>query len=586
MTSEDRASPKQLSSLKPAWKFVSPYKAQILAASAALIFTATVTLSIGQGLRFIVDEGLSAGSPEVLRQSIGIFATIVFFLALGTYLRFYFVSWVGERVSADIRNAVYAHLIHLHPAFFERNLPTEIQTRITTDTTLIQSVIGSSASIALRNLLMFLGGTILLFLTNPKLSMVVVLIAPLVVLPIMFFGRRVRRLSRTSQDRVADVGTYAAESLRHIKIVASFNHEEVDLAYFRKRVADAFGIAVQRIRQRAWLTVAVMIVVMSAIATMLWLGGQDVLAGRTSPGELAAFIFYAFIVAGSVGAISEVFGDLQRAAGATERLMELLSARSALKEPTTGKSFRTGSICFQNVSFTYSTRPDVDVLNGLNFEVKDGELVAIVGASGVGKSTILELIQRLYDVTKGNVIVGPHDVREYHLSTLRQNIAYVPQESILFSGTIRDNLRYGAEEASEQEIWQALKSANATFVEAWPDELETIVGEGGQGLSGGERQRISIARALLADPCILLLDEATSALDAESEDSIRETVGNQKGKRTVLVVAHRLSTVIQADRIVVIEDGTIESIGSHEMLLQNSALYRRFAKAQLIEGAA
>ena len=557
-----------------------------MAASAALIFTATVTLSIGQGLRFIVDEGLSAGSPEVLRQSIGIFATIVFFLALGTYLRFYFVSWVGERVSADIRNAVYAHLIHLHPAFFERNLPTEIQTRITTDTTLIQSVIGSSASIALRNLLMFLGGTILLFLTNPKLSMVVVLIAPLVVLPIMFFGRRVRRLSRTSQDRVADVGTYAAESLRHIKIVASFNHEEVDLAYFRKRVADAFGIAVQRIRQRAWLTVAVMIVVMSAIATMLWLGGQDVLAGRTSPGELAAFIFYAFIVAGSVGAISEVFGDLQRAAGATERLMELLSARSALKEPTTGKSFRTGSICFQNVSFTYSTRPDVDVLNGLNFEVKDGELVAIVGASGVGKSTILELIQRLYDVTKGSVMVGPHDVREYHLSTLRQNIAYVPQESILFSGTIRDNLRYGAEEASEQEIWQALKSANATFVEAWPDELETIVGEGGQGLSGGERQRISIARALLADPCILLLDEATSALDAESEDSIRETVGNQKGKRTVLVVAHRLSTVIQADRIVVIEDGTIESIGSHEMLLQNSALYRRFAKAQLIEGAA
>ena len=575
-----------MSSLKPAWKFVSPYKAQILAASAALIFTASVTLSIGQGLRFIVDEGLSAGSPEVLRQSIGIFATIVFFLALGTYLRFYFVSWVGERVSADIRNAVYAHLIHLHPAFFERNLPTEIQTRITTDTTLIQSVIGSSASIALRNLLMFLGGTILLFLTNPKLSMVVVLIAPLVVLPIMFFGRRVRRLSRTSQDRVADVGTYAAESLRHIKIVASFNHEEVDLAYFRKRVADAFGIAVQRIRQRAWLTVAVMIVVMSAIATMLWLGGQDVLAGRTSPGELAAFIFYAFIVAGSVGAISEVFGDLQRAAGATERLMELLAARSALKEPTTGKSFRTGSIRFQNVSFTYSTRADVNVLNGLNFEVKDGELVAIVGASGVGKSTILELIQRLYDVTKGSVMVGPHDVREYHLSTLRQNIAYVPQESIRFSRTIRDNLRYGAEAASAQQIWQALKSANATFVEAWPDELETIVGEGGQGLSGGERQRISIARALLADPCILLLDEATSALDAESEDSIRETVGNQKGKRTVLVVAHRLSTVIQADRIVVIEDGTIESIGSHEVLLQNSALYRRFAKAQLIEGAA
>ena len=586
MNAEDRASTKQLSSLKPAWRFVTPYKAQILAASAALICTATVTLSIGQGLRFIVDEGLSAGSPEVLRQSIGIFATIVFFLAIGTYVRFYFVSWVGERVTADIRNAVYAHLIHLHPAFFERNLPTEIQTRITTDTTLIQAVIGSSASIALRNMLMFLGGTILLFLTNPKLSMVVVLSAPVVVLPIMFFGRRVRRLSRTSQDRVADVGTYAAESLRHIKIVASFSHEKADLTYFRKKVADAFGIAVRRIRQRAWLTVAVMIVVMTAIATMLWLGGQDVLAGRTSPGELAAFIFYAFIVAGSVGAISEVLGDLQRAAGATERLMELLSARSELREPTTGKTFRTGSIGFQNVSFSYSTRANVDVLNGLNFEVKDGELVAIVGASGAGKSTILELIQRLYDVTKGGVVVGSHDVREYCLSTLRQNIAYVPQESILFSGTIRENLQYGAEGATEQQIWRALKSANATFVEEWPDQLATVVGEGGQGLSGGERQRISIARALLADPRILLLDEATSALDAQSEDSIRETVGNQKGKRTVLVVAHRLSTVIQADRIVVIEDGSVESIGSHEVLLKNSALYRKFARAQLIEGAA
>ena len=586
MDDTERQTSRNLSSLKPALRFIVPYRWHVLAASVALVVTASVTLSVGQGLRLIIDQGFQDGSADVLLDSISLFVVMVLLLAIGTYVRFYFVSWVGERVSADLRNAVYAHLIRMHPGFFEFNTPTEIQSRITTDTTLLQTVIGSSVSIALRNVLMFAGGLVLLFVTNPKLSMVVVVSAPLVVLPVILFGRRVRRLSRTSQDTLADVGSYAGESLRHIKLVAAFNHETADVASFRERVDRAFAVAVQRIRQRAWLVALVMVLVLAAIATMLWIGGQDVLLGRTSAGELAAFIFYAFIVAGSVGAISEVFSDLQRAAGATERLVELLAARNELEEPEDGVVANSGAVAFEAVSFRYPTRPDVEVLKEVSFEVADGEMVALVGPSGSGKSTILDLTQRFYDPTSGRICVGGSDARAFRLDDLRGLVAHVPQDSVLFSGTIADNLRYGAPDASAEALREALRAANAGFVDRLPQGLDTLLGEGGQGLSGGERQRLSIARALLADPRLLLMDEATSALDAQSEEAIRATIAEQKGRRTVIVIAHRLSTVVQADRILVLQDGEIVGSGTHESLVDDNPLYQRFARVQLVNGAA
>lgn len=521
--------------------------------------------------------------------SIGVFAALIVVLAVGTYVRYYFVSWVGERVSADLRRAVYAHLIHMHPGFFEENQPTEIQSRITTDTTLLQTVIGSSISIALRNALMFVGGIVLLIVTNPKLSAVVVVSAPIVILPIILFGRRVRRLSRSSQDTLADVGSYAGESLRHIKVVQAFNHQIKDVQAFTHRVDVAFAVAVQRIRQRAWLIALVMMLTLASIAGMLWIGGQDVLTGRTSAGELTAFIFYAFIVAGSVGAISEVWAELQRAAGATERLMELIQAKPDLPEPAQPKALKTpGAIEFAEVGFRYPSRPDVEVLKDVNIAVQPGEMVALVGPSGAGKSTLLDLVQRFYDPTHGVVSVAGVDVKALTLETLRSQIALVPQNPVLFAGTIRDNVCYGTPTgvASDQQIVTALRAAHALeFVELLTDGLETNVGEDGQGLSGGERQRLAIARAILVEPRILLMDEATSALDAQSEEAIRRTVAELKGRCSVLIIAHRLSTVVAADRILVLERGRIVAAGTHDSLLGEGGLYRDFAEIQLTNGA-
>ena len=570
-----------LRSLRPALDFLIPYRWQVVAASFALMLTASVTLAVGQGLRLIIDQGFQAGSPNLLKVNIVVLSGIIVVLAAGTYVRYYFVSWIGERVSADIRNAVYAHLIHLHPGFFETNSASEIQSRITTDTTLLQAVIGSSVSIALRNALMFLGGIVLLVITNARLSMLVLICAPLVVMPIVLFGRRVRRLSRSSQDTLAEVGVYAGESLRHIKLVHAFNHQRADIARFSEHVDEAFDVAVARIRQRAWLIVTVMVLVLAAIAVMLWIGGQEVLTGRTSAGELTAFIFYAVIVAASVGAISEIYGELQRAAGATERLVELLSAHSDLAEPECGaESVSDGTLQFDGVYFAYPTRSEVDVLSDVSFKVSDGEMVALVGPSGAGKSTVLELAQRFYDVTQGSILFGGVSIDQFRLDDLRRNMAYVPQDAILFGGSIGANLRYGDPKASDRAVHMALEAASADFVFGLREGLDTHVGESGQALSGGERQRIAIARALIADPRLLILDEATSALDARSEEAIRRTIARQHGERTVIIVAHRLSTVIQADRIVVLDGGTIVGEGSHDELLANNQLYRQFASVQ------
>ncbi len=579
----DRQSSKDLTRLRPALRFLSPYMKQVCIASVALVVTAGATLSIGQGVRLVIDSGFASGDAQILVDSIVLFAGFVLVLTVGTFIRFYFVSWVGERVSADIRMAVFSHLIHLHPGFFEQNAPSEIQSRITTDTTLLQTVIGSSVSIALRNVLMFFGGLVLLFVTNAKLSLIVVASVPFVVAPIVLFGRRVRRLSRTSQDRLADVGSYAGESLRHIKIVQAFNHQPRDETLFADRVGAAFDVALIRIRQRAVLVAVVMLLVFGAVATMLWVGGQDVLAGRTSAGELAAFIFYAFIVAGSVGAISEVYSDLQRAAGAMERLMELLASPSDIVEAPAPLPLAAGDVdlAVENLQFRYPTRPEVTVLDGVNFAVKAGEMVALVGPSGAGKSTRFDLVQRFYEPSNGRVTLNGRDIRDLSLSAVRGRIGFVPQDPVIFSGTLRDNLLYARAGVDDETLWEALQLAHADgFVAALPEQLDTTIGEDGAGLSGGQRQRLAIARALLAQPDLLLLDEATSALDAESEHQIRLSVEGLKGRMSIMVIAHRLSTVRQADRILVLENGAVVDSGSHDELMATSELYARFAQMQ------
>ena len=582
---EHREASSNLRRLAPALTFLKPYRWQVVLASIALMVTASATLSLGQGIRMVFDSGFASGEAALLTESLLLFVAFVVVLTAGTFVRFYFVSWVGERVSNDIRQAVFNHLIHMHPGFFEQNIPSEIQSRITTDTTLLQTVIGSSVSIALRNALMFLGGMVLLFITNAKLSILVLATVPFVVLPVILFGRRVRSLSRSSQDRLADVGSQVSESFRHIKIVQSFNHQSADIAQFGQRLDRALAVALQRIWQRAVLVAVVMLMVFGAVATLLWVGGQDVLAGRTSPGDLAAFIFYAFVVAGSVGAISEVWSDLQRAAGATERLVELLQAPSEITDgqqiATESKSSGSATLQMRDLTFSYPARAELKALDGVSIEVDPGEMVAIVGPSGAGKSTLFDLMQRFYDPDSGAITLDDVDLRDLPLAAARSAFGFVPQDPVLFSGTLRDNLVYGRDTASAEDINDVLELAYAAeFVARLPQGLDTLVGEGGVGLSGGQRQRLAIARALLAQPRCLLLDEATSALDAQSEEYIGKSLNTLKGKMTVLVIAHRLSTVRAADRICVMDQGRLLAQGSHEELLVGNSLYKEFAQIQ------
>ena len=575
----------QRRAIRLATHFVAPYRWQALGALLALIVPAGITLSMGQGIRLLVDKGFMTQSPHLLNQSIGLFMLLVLALSVGTFVRFYLVSWIGERVVADIRRQVFNHLIDLHPGFYENNRSSEIQSRLTADTTLLQSVIGSSLSLFLRNSLMVIGGIVLLFVTNPKLTSIVVVALPLVLAPILIFGRRVRGLSRESQDRIADVGSYVSEALGQIKTVQAYNHQQQDRQRFAQTVEQAFATARKRIAQRAWLITLVILLVLGAVGVMLWVGGMDVIAGRITGGELAAFVFYSLIVGSAFGTLSEVIGELQRAAGAAERIAELLQSKSLIVSPSQGvlalPERVAGNLQLERLCFSYPSRPERYALEDLTLTINAGETLALVGPSGAGKSTLFDLLLRFYDPQHGQILLEGLPISQLDPQDLRRCFALVSQNPALFFGTVEDNIRYGNPQATDAQVEAAARIAHAhEFILQMPQGYQTHLGDGGLGLSGGQRQRLAIARALLVDAPILLLDEATSALDAQSEHLIQQALPSLMSGRTTLVIAHRLATVQNADRIAVMDHGKLVAIGTHAELIASNPLYARLAALQ------
>ncbi|MFQ3229805.1 MAG: ATP-binding cassette subfamily B protein [Reinekea sp.] len=576
-----------LSFLAALWPYLSRYKKVMAGAATALIITAMISLLLGQGVRLVIDEGIGAESMTSLNAMLGVVMAMVIVMAVGTFIRFYLVTWLGERISADIRNDVFKHLVRLHPSFFEENQSGEIMSRLTTDTTLLQSIIGSSLSFALRNALTVSGGLIMLFVTNMKLTSVVLLGVPAVLVPALWMGRRVRNLSRESQDTVADVGTYAGEIIRQVKTVQSYSRENFEIDAFGKEVDKAFNVAKKRILTRSALLAIVIFLSFSAIASMVWVGGYDVMNGNMTAGELAAFVFYALMVAFGVAGVSEVYGEIQRAAGATERLMELLSEQTLISDPENPFEVNTSSkphLALNQVTFAYPSRLDRPALDKVTLDVQRGETIALVGPSGAGKSTLFELLLRFYDPQQGNINLLNTNIKDIRLNDLRTNMALVPQQPVLFSRDVWYNIRYGKPDATDEEVIAAAKAAFAyDFIMDLPDGFSSHLGENGVRLSGGQKQRLVIARAILNDPEILLLDEATSALDAESEFQVQKALDVLMENRTTLIIAHRLATVLGADRTVVLDKGAVVAQVTHESLIASSVLYKRLADLQFGE---
>jgi ATP-binding cassette subfamily B protein len=581
VVSQPRSLP--VGSLRLLLPYLRPYRFRTVAALVALLSAAALVLTLGQGVRGLIDRGFATGSEAQLnRAALAMFA-VVAALSVATFARFYLVSWLGERVAADLRRDTFDRVIALSAAFFETARIGDILTRLTADITVLQALIGSAISQWLRNAILVLGALGMLLVTSPKLAGIVVLVVPLVVGPLVLFGRRERRLSRAAQDRVADLGAYAEETIAGLRTVQAFTHEPVDRARFAAAVETSVDTALRRVRTRATQILIVILLGFGAIVFSLWVGGRDVIDGRMTGGDLSAFVFYAILLATSGAQISELWGELQRAGGAAERVRELLQERPTIctvASPLVLPVLAEGRVAFDDVTFRYPARPDTAALVDFSLSVQPGETVALVGPSGAGKTTVLQLLLRFYDPARGVVRLDGVDIALVDPAALRQRIGIVPQDPVIFGTTARENIRYGRAEASEREIQAAGIAAHAEFLEDLPDGYNTFLGEKGVRLSGGQRQRIAIARAILRDPAVLLLDEATSALDAESEQAVQQALADLSRNRTTIVIAHRLATVRNADRIVVMDGGRIVATGTHDGLVRDGGIYARLARLQ------
>jgi ATP-binding cassette subfamily B protein len=587
---QGRPKARSLRPLRSLWPFIRPFRFRILGATVALLISSSATLTLPAALRSLIDRGFSAGQIQAISHYFLLFLLAAAILGVSTAVRFYFVTWLGERVIADVRKAVFDNVIGMSPSFFEVTRTGEVLSRLTADTTLIQTVVGSSASIAARNLVTFVGGLTLMFVTSVKLAAFVIGAVVLVMIPLMLFGRWVRTLSRKSQDRIADTSAHASETINAVQTVQAFTHERIERGRYGDAVESSFDTAILRTRARSVMTAVVIFGAFGAIAGVGWVGAQDVVSHVITAGQLVQFIFYAVLVAGAVGAISETYGDLQRAAGASERLSELLTVEPEImapEHPVKLPEKARGAVSFRGVTFRYPSRPDAAALNGFSLDIAPGDAVALVGPSGAGKSTVFQLLLRFFAPQGGSITFDGVDVADLDPTDLRRHIAIVAQDSVIFSGTIADNIRYGRPGASDEDVRRAAEAAAAAeFIEPLPLGYQTLVGERGATLSGGQRQRVAIARAILRDAPLLLLDEATSALDAENERLVQQGLANLMAGRTTIVIAHRLATIQRLQRIVVMEDGRIVGEGSHAELVSRGGLYKRLADLQFSQGVA